>query len=302
MCGAEYLDWVQRCSECGVALVAPADVPDPMQLPEEQQVVYELGAWPLELQAAAAEAMADSNIPHGWDGLDLVVHIDHETAVDAIMEQVETEHGAAAADDSSELTYELDEWPADDRQQVVAKLTEGGVPFRWDSDTTLVVASRDEPLVEEILDEVEFPDDRPRFDAVTGAIVAEDDHDAHDDDDEADDDDDDDDDADEDDDADDDDEDDELADADPELMGNLFVAADRLIKNPLDADGVAGLQRALDVADPDVPPYGVARSLWQKVVDGAEAMGDALAAEGESRLPEVSHNAVKVRDLLRPYV
>lgn len=287
MCGAEYLDWVQKCSECGVALVLPADLPDPMQLPEDQQVVYELGAWPLELQAAAAEAMAESAIPHGWDGLDMVVHLDHEAAVDTIMERVEQEHGAAAADDSSELTYELDEWPADDRDKVVAKLSEGGVPYRWESDTTLVVASRDEPLVEEILDEVEFPDALPRYEAVTGEEGADqsdgDEADGDDDDGDGD-------------------ADDDEVDADPELMGNLFVAADRLIKNPLDPDGVAGLQQALDVADPDVPPYGVARPLWRKVVDGAEAMGDALAAEGESRLPDVSSHATMVRDLLRPYV
>jgi hypothetical protein len=287
VCGAEYLDWVAKCADCGVALVAPADLPDPLQLPEEQQVVYELGAWPLELQAAAAEAMADSSIPHGWDGLDLVVHLDHEAAVDAIMAKVEEEHGEAAAADDAELTYELDEWPEHDREAVTSKLAEGGVPYRWEDESTLVVASRDEQRVEEILDEVEFPDALPRFDDVAGAEGDDGEGigDAGADDGEPD-----------------DDDTTEAVDADPEMMGNLFVAADRLIKNPLDPTGVESLSHILGEIDPDVPPYGVAPALWHKVVDGAEAMGDALAEEGDTRLHEVSQHATMVRDLLRPYV
>jgi hypothetical protein len=247
-------------------------------------VVYELGAWPLELQAAAAEAMAESSIPHGWDGLDLVVHLDHEAAVDAIMASVEEEHGEAAAADDAELTYELDEWPEHDRHAVTAKLAEGGVPYRWEDESTLVVASRDEQLVEEILDEVEFPDALPRFDDLAGLEGAEGEPAIEGDGGEP---------------ADDD---TEPVDADPEMMGNLFVAADRLIRNPLDPAGVESLNHILGEIDPDVPPYGVAPALWHKVVDGAEAMGDALAEEGETRLPEVSHHATMVRDLLRPYV
>ena len=99
VCGSDYSGWVERCASCGVALVALADAPDPLRLPEDQQVVYELGVWPLGLQAAAAQAMAESGIPHGWDGTDLVVHLDHEAAVDALLEEIESaQPGVVGAD------------------------------------------------------------------------------------------------------------------------------------------------------------------------------------------------------------
>src|SRR3954447_2762860 len=54
------------------AMTDSADPPNPLDLPEEEQVVYELGGWSLDLQAEAAEVLAESQIPHAWDGTDLV--------------------------------------------------------------------------------------------------------------------------------------------------------------------------------------------------------------------------------------
>ena len=99
VCGADYLDWVETCSTCGVLLVVPAQAPDPLRLPVDQQVVYELGEWPLGMQASAAQVMAESGIPHGWDGTDLVVQLDHEASVDVLLEAVEAEQpGIVGAD------------------------------------------------------------------------------------------------------------------------------------------------------------------------------------------------------------
>ena len=62
-------------------------------------MVYELGEWPLGMQASAAQVMAESGIPHGWDGTDLVVQLDHEATVDALLEAVEAEQpGIVGAD------------------------------------------------------------------------------------------------------------------------------------------------------------------------------------------------------------
>jgi hypothetical protein len=159
VCSAEYLPWVQRCSECGVALVEPVDAPNPLELPEDEQVVYELGGWPIDKQAAVAEAMAESGIPHAWDGAELVIHIDHETDVDVIVEAIEDPGPAAGEDDGSEVLYDLSEWPQDERDRVDTLLGEGGVPHRYEDDgATLVVATRDDPLVETLLDQAENPD------------------------------------------------------------------------------------------------------------------------------------------------
>ncbi len=290
VCGSDYLDWVETCSTCGVLLVVPAQAPDPLRLPVDQQVVYELAEWPLGMQASAAQVMAESDIPHGWDGTDLVVQLDHEATVDALLEAVEAERpgivGAdwldedeeavdatpatagwqsaevetedasdldAAGQDFSragdqaggdedggdELEYELDEWPDDDRAELSRRLAEAGLPYRWEDDAVLVVRGLDETFVEELLDELEFPD----------ALASE--------------------------------EQDAADETSFELMSELFVAADRLKGNPRDPDGILGLATVVEAADPDRPPYGVEPVLWQQAVVAANDLADRLAGGGD---------------------
>jgi hypothetical protein len=295
VCGSDYLDWVETCSTCGVLLVVPAQAPDPLRLPVDQQVVYELGEWPLGMQASAAQVMAESGIPHGWDGTDLVVQLDHEATVDALLEAVEAERpgivgadwldedeeaagtvpasagwqGAevtaegpserdAAGEDvgrdtdvdsgdkdsgdedgGDELEYELDEWPDDDRAELSRRLAEADLPYRWEDDAVLVVRGLDETFVEELLDELEFPD----------ALASE--------------------------------EQDEADETSFELMSELFVAADRLKGNPRDPDGILGLATVVEAADPERPPYGVEPVLWQQAVVAANDLADRLAGGGD---------------------
>jgi hypothetical protein len=296
VCGADYLDWAGTCTVCGVALVAPSEAPDPLRLPEDQQVVYEMGEWPLGLQATAAQALAESGIPHGWNGTDLVVHLDHETTVDAMLEAIEDGAGLAPADvelvaavekgaDDSPATelepgpvealeYELDEWSAEDREELSRRLAEGGIPYRWEEEDLLVVAASDEELVEAILDAIEYPD----------ALEQEEG------------------------------EDDEAA---SELMGELFVAADRLKANPRDPEGLRGLSEFVGVAQADEPPYGVEPALWRSAVEGANDLADRITGGDDDRVeagdldedgypipPErdLTRRARDLRELLRPFV
>ncbi len=268
VCGSDYLDWVEKCTACGVALVAPAQAPDPLRLPEDQTVVYELGVWPLSLQAGAAQAMAESGIPHGWDGTDLVVHVDHEPTVDALLDALEQGEesplapsdrgwtpGSAvngfsldeardrapieleAGEPGDELEYEVDEWSAEDRHELERRLVAGGVPHRWEQDDVLVIATRDEELVEAMLDEVEYPE----------ALEPETDEDD---------------------------------DGVYQLMSELFLAADRLKSNPRDPDGLEGLAMVVSAADADRPPYGVDPALWERAVEEANELADRIAGVG----------------------
>ena len=72
-------------------------------------MVYELGGLVLDMQAEAAEVLAESQIPHTWDGTDLIVHLDWEPMVDELLDAVE--RGATGSVDASddELVYELNE-------------------------------------------------------------------------------------------------------------------------------------------------------------------------------------------------
>jgi hypothetical protein len=244
----------------------PADPTNPLDLPESEQVVYELAGWSFDMQAEAAEVLAESQIPHAWDGTDLVVHLDWEPMVDELLDAVE--RGATGTVDSSddELVYELDEWPAEDRETLRAKLAETGVNHRWEGDTVLVVAPGDEAVIEAVLDGVEFPDalpvvELPEDDEAT--VAAEE--------------------------------------TSFEVLSSLFLAADRLKGNPLDADGIADLSDALDDADPDVPPFGIVPGLWRDAVERGNRLADTLA-DDDDRSPEVAEQAAELQALLRPFV
>ena len=57
-------------------------------------------------------------------------------------------------DDGDEITFELDEWSAEDRSVLAERLVTLGVPHSWE-DTTLVIAAADEAWVERIMDQVD---------------------------------------------------------------------------------------------------------------------------------------------------
>jgi hypothetical protein len=244
----------------------PANPVNPLDLPEEEQVVYELAGWSFDLQAEAAEVLAESQIPHAWDGTDLVVHLDWEPMVDELLDAVERGATGTVDESDDELVYELDEWPPEDREALVAKLAEAGVAHRWEGDdeTTLVVAPGDEAVVEALLDGVEYPDAIPVEEVDDEATAA--------------------------------------AEATSfEVLSSLFLAADRLKGNPLDADGIADLSDALEDADPDVPPFGIVPGLWRDAVERANRLADTLA-DNDDRSPEVAEQAAELQALLRPFV
>jgi hypothetical protein len=243
----------------------PANPPNPLDLPEEEQVVYELAGWSFDMQAEAAEVLAESQIPHAWDGTDLVVHLDWEPMVDELLDAVE--RGATGSVDATddELVYELDEWPVDDREALMGKLAEAGVVHRWEGEATLVVSPADEQRVEAILDGVEFPD------ALAVVEVAEDEAVVA------------------------------AEETSFEVLSSLFLAADRLKGNPLDAEGIADLSDALDEADADVPPFGIVPGLWRDAVERGNRLADTLA-DDDDRSPEVAAQASELQALLRPFV
>lgn len=322
VCGSEYLGWVTRCSSCGVALVPPAEAPNPLDLPEEDQVVYEMGAWPLDQQAEAAAALAESGIPHAFDGSDLVVHVDHEEAVDAMLDAIEAEAGPfdvqPVSDDAGELAYTLDGWSDDHRDELAARLEAGGVPYQLE-EGALVVAAVDEAAVDFLVAEVrgEEPtvrtlpsgevvdDDQPRRDdgqaraSETGASEAgasetgasetgagETGASGTDDGDGGDDDD------------------------DGELVSELFDVGARLERRPDDRDALVDFAALNARIDPERPPFGIDELAWERVVAWADDLADALTGEGgsepehegEEGLGAVALAARRLRLGLRPFV
>jgi len=146
--------------------------------PDATRVYYDLSAWTFDQQAELAAAMADAEVPHAWDDTELMVPEDSEQAADLVIADVEArlgiesadgdadgaddaDFGAAAAtapialaDDIATTEYDLDEWPATDRQALTHALTGAGIPFAWDGNTVLV-GTADEAIVDELLDDIE---------------------------------------------------------------------------------------------------------------------------------------------------
>jgi hypothetical protein len=219
-----------------------------------------------------------------------------------------------------ELEYNLDEWSALEHGAVTERLVEAGVPHRWDG-TKLYVAGSDEAAVEAVLDAVEGvnepldPDrdqvayelsewDDDQIAALVEALDAEGIQFAW--------------------------EDDELfvyaddeqmldalldgvahphalpaeqddGDAGGELLGELFLAADRLQNDPDDHETaviVLDLARAADAAG---PPYGLSQKEWTHLCERVGELSDLL------RGPSGYENSVlaaarDLRNALRPYV
>jgi hypothetical protein len=254
--------------------------------PDATQVQYDLSEWTFEQMAELASELADAAVPHSWDGNELIVPESAEEETDDLIARVEVRMGIESsgdgdvvirepvplADDAASTEYDLAEWEDDERELVTKRLIDRGLPFRWEEDI-LLVGTEDEALVESILDEVEngeSPDDEDDVDADADADA-----------------------------------DGEQDDTDRlpfETLTTFFLAGDRLQRNPLDADGLEQLLSATAVADPERPPYGVDRRLWQRMCELADELASALVDGDEPDVVETQAVAGELHDLLRPYV
>ena len=175
--------------------------------------------------------------------------------------------------EAEEVVYELDDWPVGARVQVTSTLIERGIGCRWEPGLTLVVAAADEEPTEQVLDDVEDGLDAgwDEDDALPGDDELEGDEGSE--------------------------AEDDVAHA---AMGDLFVAADRLMHEPGDDLVAAELGAAAALVDDSPPPYGIDPDLWERVRELAAAV---LADLDEGADEEaVARDARVLRDVLRPWV
>jgi len=247
----------------------PRDDIDPLKLPEEEQVVYDLSGWPIAVHAEVAEALAGAGVPHGWQSTDLVIHERHEDAADVVLAETEREHGLGDVADErepiprepgSEVEYDLADWENDTRALVTGRLIEADIPFRWEGGF-LVVAAQDESMADAVLDGVE---DSLRDE---GRGLAGDAGDAEDGD---------------------------------SPMAQLFVAVDDLALHPNDRDAILRLNGLFERAEGQPVPFGLSSTSWDNILDQVSDLLD-LALESDD-VGEVKAEAVEVRNVLRPLV
>jgi hypothetical protein len=315
-CGDEFLASVDECPDCEVALVdeRPTElIRDDDAEPKTGQVEYELHEWAVESRVMLQSLLNASDIPHVWEGTNLLVPAVVEARVDGMVAQVEATFESSLDPDAAKVAYDIEDWDDALQTELLGMLDVEGIPYELDADGALVVLEADEAKVEAAFDTIEQegeiePGDRSEDEGGadtpgTAAPVDEADDDLDEDDEDGGDDEDDDDEDDED--EDDEDEDDEevdeadLVDLDAqEVMSDLFVAADRLKRKVTDHEGVLTLvERSRDVRRMRVP-YGFSREAWDEIVKATLALNRCLDGDDD----EIVEQALALRDLLRTYV
>jgi hypothetical protein len=134
--------------------------------------------------------------------------------------------GGVALDEGDQLTYELTDWSEDQRAQLAEALRLADIGHEWSDEGELIALEADEERVEAILDAIEFPAQLP-VDST-----------------------------------------DETGDglAAQDAMSELFVAADRLMHDPNDHEGVLSLVDAARMAEALPLPYGFAEPVRRDLV------------------------------------
>ena len=201
---------------------------------------------------------------------------------------VDEQPPAADADEGGEVVvYELGDWTEEQRGELDQRLQGERIPHQWetpggedtDADldpvdpwalgTDLVVGEKDEEAVDRLLDEIEHPDELA---AVGGEGDAEGDGEAAADEDEA----------------------------NYNVMSHLYVAADRLKDDPGDLALAGEFFDAADAARGISVPFGIDGDVWNKVLELAGSISEALEEEADDDV--VRARAKELRDLLFTFV
>ena len=235
--------------------------------PDIVKVHYDVSAWNFDQRAELSEALAEAEIPHAWDGDEVLVPEVVEAQVDSLFDQLEAVLGPfpIMLDDDAESTeFGLDEWSDADRTVLTEALVASEVPHRWEG-TTVLVAVDAEHAVDDLLDAIE-----------AGELLGDGGDDTV---------------------------------APPEgALSTMFLAADRLAKDPMDAGARTDLLELAPQVDAKVPPYGMAHRPWAGAVGAVATIVElidldaATGSPGDSADSDVIGAAQELRSLLRPYV
>ncbi len=230
--------------------------------PETESVRYDLSEWSINQRAEIAAMLADATISHTWDGDELLIPVDDEAQVDAILDEIETptagRESPTLQGDEQLTEYELDEWSQLERENLSQMLNEFNVAFRWEGDV-LLVPTTSEDEVDECLDSLE-----------KGGVVIVDD--------------------------------DATPQASTETLRTLFNVAQRLQRNPVDADGLTLLTILLEDIESHRSPRNVPPSVWRQATDIADQLASALADENQPDELTAIDLAGRLHAVLRPHV
>jgi hypothetical protein len=236
---------------------------DPLD-PDQVKVHYNLTGWSFEQRAELAETLAERGVPHIWEGDELVVPEQIEGDVDGIFDELEREIGPFPVP-------LLDDGDDDDGGEGVTEFDLADWPA---GDVEMLQRSLNEAEIPHrwhgrtlvVAHEAETTVDE-LLDAIEAGEVASLDDDAV---------------------------------APDGALDDLYVHADRLVRDSTDAASRKALLALVPTLAGNVPPYGLAIRAWAVIVGKAQALTDLLDEGAE---PEVILTAADdLRTVCRPYV
>ena len=232
--------------------------------PDQVKVHYNLTGWTFEQRAELAETLAERGVPHVWEGEELVIPEQIEDHVDGIFDELEREIGP--------FPVPLLEDEGDDGEG--AGVTEFDLAEWPPADIELLQRSLNEAEIPHRWDkrtlvvahDAEHTVD-DLLDAIEAGEVASLDEDAE---------------------------------APDGALNDLYVHADRLVRDTNDGSSRRTLLALVPQLAADAPPFGLAIHAWAVIVGNAQALAELLDEGAE---PEtVAAAADELRTVCRPYV
>lgn len=124
--------------------------------PDAESVRYDLSEWSVDERAEATEALAEADVPHAWDGHELLVSADDESRADVVLDELEDSFDDDDEDDDDDdagdgqTEYDLEDLSDSDRARLTEMLDTLDIGYRWEGDV-MVVQEVHEDIVESCL-------------------------------------------------------------------------------------------------------------------------------------------------------
>ena len=276
-------------------------------------LAYELHEWSLESRVMLQQLLTVDKVVHSWQGTTLMVHESLEAQVDSLVDEVEETERAKEAisrpigPEDSLTAFELSEWPEALRAELAERLMQARVPYILDTEGDVDEGDVAEDHVDEgdVAEDHVDESDAAEHDAGDGADAVDQDTERA-----------------------------EVCDllvreADEErvelviddllareeeaqfeeldglevngLLSDLFVACDRLRRDPGDLDGVRGVVANGRRISGVRTPYGFAATSWRALRNSVGELLDLVEGEDTDQddLRELAH---RMSDTLRTLV
>ena len=261
-CGAGYAAEVAACVECGVATVPepPSDVGDVGEAGEDQ-LEYDLHEYSSQSRTMMESLLLGVGLPHAWQGAVLVVREADEEQVDTFVDALDRAAAPALAADAPRVAYDLAGFDDDYVTKLTGALDGAGITYEFGSDGDLEIGEADEARMDSLLDKLaEGEEGTDALEFGPGLDGV----DAHD------------------------------------VLSRLFVASDRLQRNPRDRKGNRNLARGSDEIVQLALPFGFEARTWRAVLNQVEVLIDIV--DSDATQEEIAGVAATTRDVLHNFV